>query len=299
MQNQTPKKASRAGDLEINLTASDPLDRLKEFCDQGNYVSRFNWDKFKNGVMCELEVSYTIETMRGEMKKFLPKEVRFVFSEDVNYSKRVVAAIFLDRLGLGEEPQPEEERPLGPFATFLDAGTSKLQGFFQTETGDASDAMQNFAMSALGNLVGRVTDLMDEEGDEPLESEPNPDPEEIFSASRDTGATFGTINKVEVPVDKPKVSPCVLTPVIILKRPVADSSKDPRNEIPIPTVKSMPMSKVETRTKSWADVVATAGSKNSSLQPASVGIYDSTGKIIPGTETLVPGSEGYKFLSGK
>ena len=84
----------------IKLTHDDPIERLFQFCQQGGYNPRFTFESFQNGVMCELEVSKGGENI-------LAKEVRFVQDKDVSYAQKVVAAILLEKIGLGvieEEP---------------------------------------------------------------------------------------------------------------------------------------------------------------------------------------------------
>lgn len=166
--NQTVR-SSRSNNLEIKLTTSDPLDRLKEFCNQGNYVYHFNWDKFKTGVMCELEISYQI----GDKKKTLTKEVRYVPGNDIKYARKVVSAILLERIGLSLTEDTENDNKLPEDLTeFIAENQEKFQKFFSrdgeksplqntVETGPVD--LKNFALSALL----KVTNLMKEESDDP------------------------------------------------------------------------------------------------------------------------------------
>ena len=89
----------------ISLTQEDPLDRLREFCSQGLYKFHFSWDKFENGIMCELEISYSLNL---SSRKVLAKEARFVPGEDIKYAQKVVSAVLLHRLGLGVQEQVDE-----------------------------------------------------------------------------------------------------------------------------------------------------------------------------------------------
>lgn len=104
---------------EIVLTEIDPMKRLKQFATQGRYKYRFNWDQFKNGVMCELELTYQLQ---GSQRRTLVKEVYFVRDGDVEYAQNVLASIVLDRLGLG----PEEEDHSGEVTAF--AATEMVEG---------------------------------------------------------------------------------------------------------------------------------------------------------------------------
>lgn len=90
----------------IALTQQDPVERLKEVCKQGLYKYRFTWDSFANGTMCEC-VLYIAKY--GSKRIDVAKEARFVASIDLSEVQRVVAAVLLDRLGLGDDAAQELE----------------------------------------------------------------------------------------------------------------------------------------------------------------------------------------------
>lgn len=92
---------------QISLSENDPLERLKEFCNQGKYQYRINWDQFQNGYMCECSIYYNLGKVRT-----LTKEVQWVPTMDLIEAKRTVAAVCLDNMGLGvPESPPQEKQP--------------------------------------------------------------------------------------------------------------------------------------------------------------------------------------------
>ncbi len=82
---------------KINLTEIDPLKRLQQFCTQGNYTFKINWNKFDNGFICECTVYYNL---KRRSSRLLKKEVKWVETYSVNEAKRTIASIFLDNIGL-------------------------------------------------------------------------------------------------------------------------------------------------------------------------------------------------------
>ena len=90
----------------IKLTHTDPVKRLKEFCKQGKYYHQIKWDKYANGFMFECEVTYNLGRNK---RKVLAKEVRWIETDNLTEGQRVIAAILLDRLGLGVAEEEEEE----------------------------------------------------------------------------------------------------------------------------------------------------------------------------------------------
>lgn len=79
------------------LTKENPLERLEEFCSP-SYVYNFTFKQLGEGVLCRLEV---------DLQEYYLDEVRYVNTKDFDYAKNVVAAVLLERIGLGV-PQPEE-----------------------------------------------------------------------------------------------------------------------------------------------------------------------------------------------
>lgn len=130
------ERSKNIAGMTINLTEEDPLDRLEELAKQGDYTYHFSWDNFKNGFMCELELSYYLDLRKKTSKKLLCKEARFVEGSDLYHAKKVVAAILVDRLGLGV---PETEEPE------MTEAETKIQ--------EMADKGLAFAVSALGKVM--------------------------------------------------------------------------------------------------------------------------------------------------
>lgn len=93
-------RSSLISNCKIELTETDPLERLKEFCKQGKYHYQINWDHFVNGFMCECIVYYQ---MKRKSHKMLKKEVFWIETRDLMKAKKTIAAIMLESLGLGLE----------------------------------------------------------------------------------------------------------------------------------------------------------------------------------------------------
>jgi len=98
-------RSSLVANREIKLTEDDPLKRLKEFCNQGKYHYKINWDRFKNGYMCECTVYYNF---KKKTTKVLKKEVFWVETNDLMQAKKTIAAIFLEGIGLGVQTEGED-----------------------------------------------------------------------------------------------------------------------------------------------------------------------------------------------
>ena len=103
-------------DRTINLIEIEPLLRLKELCNQGKYTYKINWDRFQNGFMCECILYYDMK----KRTKVLKKEVFWVETQDLRIAKQTIAAIMLERIGLGVE-EPSQ-------SNFEEVGTETLSG---------------------------------------------------------------------------------------------------------------------------------------------------------------------------
>ncbi len=100
MESPKPKSGRSAlvSHRQIVLTKNDPLERLKEFCNQGKYRYKINWDKFSNGFMCECTVYYNL---KKKITRVLKREAYWVETGDLKEAKETISAIFLDGIGLG------------------------------------------------------------------------------------------------------------------------------------------------------------------------------------------------------
>lgn len=163
---KTSSRATLVKDISINLTHEDPVERLKEFCELGKYIFHWNWDKFSTGVMCELEISYQLDAnsrSKGDRRKILAKESRYISSTegDLAHAQKVVAAILLDRLGLGVPAQndvSEEEGSRGENSGKNSGGNSpevRADNFGGT-VGD--EIMENLMKSLATKLNQTLTD---------------------------------------------------------------------------------------------------------------------------------------------
>jgi hypothetical protein len=132
-------RAAKISDKSIELTQDDPLERLKQLGTQGYYKYHFNWDMFQNGVMCELEITYLL-THQQSSRKTLIKEARFVKGTDLQYAKRVLAAVALERLGLGVETDDGTQE--------YDEAEAKMR--------EVAEKSMGFAMSALNKLMSEI-----------------------------------------------------------------------------------------------------------------------------------------------
>ena len=99
-------RAQKTTRRTIALTKQDPIERLKELCKQGLYQYQFTWDAFANGTMCECAIFIA---KYGNKKIEVAKEARFVATTNIPEAQRVVSAVLLDRLGLGDDSELEIE----------------------------------------------------------------------------------------------------------------------------------------------------------------------------------------------
>jgi len=136
---QPTYRSAKISNVSIELTEEDPLERLKQFCAQGSYRYNYVWDAYQNGIMCELDITYFLNPAPNS-KRTLVKEVRFVSGTDVQYAKKVLAAVLLERLGLGASEMCGEEE------TEQDEAEIKMREI-------ASKSM-DFAMTALQKMLG-------------------------------------------------------------------------------------------------------------------------------------------------
>jgi len=105
---QYPTRAEKVGRVKINLTATEPFARLREFCHQCHYTYKFSWDKFQNGIMCACEVYYYMNNTRHT----LINKAHFLNGTDHQFAQAQLAAIVLDELGLGvEDETPTDDVP--------------------------------------------------------------------------------------------------------------------------------------------------------------------------------------------
>ncbi len=116
---QKSERSSITSSRKIELTENDPLKRLKEFCSQGKYHFKINWDRFNNGFVCECTVYYNL---KRKSVRPLKKEVYWVETNDLQEAKKTIAAIFLDGIGLGV-PDPK-----GDTEELIRMGTEALTG---------------------------------------------------------------------------------------------------------------------------------------------------------------------------
>lgn len=97
------EKTQRAATIEnvnIELTEEDPYERLKEFCKKGFYYYKWTWDKFNNGILCDLELRYKFMNN----KRVAVKETKFLYTTDLTIAQKIVSRSLLERLGLWQSP---------------------------------------------------------------------------------------------------------------------------------------------------------------------------------------------------
>ena len=140
MDSQKPKSARSAlvSHRQIVLTKNDPLERLKEFCNQGKYHYKINWDKFSNGFMCECTVYYYL---KKKSTRILKREAYWVETGDLKEAKETISAIFLESIGLGV---PAENNDVdGMSEELLRVGTKAITGLMshmqEQSWGDMAD----------------------------------------------------------------------------------------------------------------------------------------------------------------
>jgi hypothetical protein len=149
-------RQSQICDKNIILTKEDPIERLKEFCQQGIYTYRFVYDKFLNGIMTEMEICYRFGTKKGVQKKTLIKEARFVQTKDVTYAQKVISAIILDKLGLGVEVEDGEDNADMIDINNLTSSMSKIFGSVVENSEILSDAKsRDFLENVSDKLLGK------------------------------------------------------------------------------------------------------------------------------------------------
>ena len=154
---KTTSRATIVKDISIVLTNEDPTERLKEFCEQGRYIFHWNWDKFATGVMCELEISYQLDakSSKGDRRKILAKESRYIPFEngDLVYAQKVVAAILLDRLGLGVPAKVQEDETVSSESPSEDDGVPDDSNVAVTGDDIMENLMKNLATKLNQNLA--------------------------------------------------------------------------------------------------------------------------------------------------
>jgi hypothetical protein len=116
-------RSNLVSNCNISLTKTDPLERLKELCEQGHYEHKLNWDKFKNGFMCECSIYYYTSKRSS---RILAKESYWVQTDDLTKAQKTISAILLQSIGLGV---PEEEVEESVEDELLRVGTRALNGF--------------------------------------------------------------------------------------------------------------------------------------------------------------------------
>lgn len=114
------------------LTENDPLKRLDELRRQGYYNYNIRWTKFSNGLMMECKIY-------RNHRNVLIKEAQFVPSpKNIQEAKRVIAAIILDRLGLGvTEEYVDLDSSLDENGVELDSSLEEDQFSTQSMNGSA------------------------------------------------------------------------------------------------------------------------------------------------------------------
>lgn len=197
----------------MTLTSKDPCERVRQFCDSMPYSNPgYNTEMFQNGILCRLTIWRTYEL--GKSTEYL-REVRFVEGNDREYAKKVVAAVLLERIGLGVKQDQDSLRD------FIDESGARLCNILNSDI-----SIEDLTSTAMDNLRNLATEVFDESrmgcDQDSLE-----DPEDV----------------------------------------VTDDPEDVRVE------NSMPMPKVETRSKTWADVAAIAAVKAPPPLPPNQGIF--------------------------
>lgn len=91
--------------ITIELHETDPLLRLREFCNLCTFFHQFTITQFQNGIMTECEVYY----FRGSDRYTLKKEAYFLRDCDVHTAKKTICAILLENIGLGVPRNTDEE----------------------------------------------------------------------------------------------------------------------------------------------------------------------------------------------
>lgn len=107
----------------ISLSETDPLARLEEFCNQAKYQFKINWDRYKNGFMCECLIYYRL----GKNNRNLKKEVQWIQTDSIQDAKKTIAAICLDSLGLGV-PEENSDEASDPSRILMEMGLKAVNG---------------------------------------------------------------------------------------------------------------------------------------------------------------------------
>lgn len=168
-QRPTTSRASSIATQNISLTFQDPIERLKQFCEQGKYTFHWNWDRFASGIVCEVEISYQLDSVKkgSDRRKVLTREARYIpntesdsdnsasenfKSRNLLYAQRVLAAIVLDRLGLGVPAEDSEPREDQVEDACVEQETSERDS---EDTGVyVENMMKNLAVAAITKLGG-------------------------------------------------------------------------------------------------------------------------------------------------
>lgn len=149
-------RATRTARRTIALTKQDPIERLKEFCKQSLLQYRFTWDFFSNGILIECSLFFT---RYGNKKIDVTREARFVPSTDLSQAQRIVSAVLLDRLGLGDEPSVDMEDNASINSTSA-AAAAAVNDLALSELQAMTRNVMKMANTALGNMKG-VDDTLD------------------------------------------------------------------------------------------------------------------------------------------
>lgn len=90
-------------DTELILTAEDPILRLNQLCEQGNFRYEIFFTVFPNGKLISCALT---DISSG---KQITNEVQFVKTVNEEEANRTIAAILLQNIGLGDESEDESE----------------------------------------------------------------------------------------------------------------------------------------------------------------------------------------------
>lgn len=135
----------------ITLTKEDPLERLRELCEICAYTPSIFLDVFPNGVMCQIDLDsgFACSTTISEMRFVTLEDGTTTGEKDVEVlAVKVVAAVLLNRLGLGVAPAESEAVDE---KSAEDAETEEMMKRLSSTT-------LRFATAALGGMLseGRV-----------------------------------------------------------------------------------------------------------------------------------------------
>ena len=99
-------RISTLAERQLTATGENPLTDLKEICKTGMYISRFNWDKFLNGIMLTCEVFYYLDNKKHSLIK---KTKFFHETTDLKACKVELAGSILSEIGILKEESSDEE----------------------------------------------------------------------------------------------------------------------------------------------------------------------------------------------